>query len=148
SSKNGPSEHSPARNNGFVKSYQDALIHDHISHPTPDQLAVVMESFLASRLPTINALADAFCLCDHWFSDLPRPTQPNRRFIHMGTSAGFVHNVWNNLFDHRTIYNSLEDAGKTWATYDFDANEVKNLTQATRDPSRFKRFPQFADDIQ
>jgi phospholipase C len=130
-----------------VKSYRDALRHDHIAAPTPDQLAVVMESFLAARLPAINALADAFCLCDHWFSEVPGPTQPNRLYIHMGTSAGFVHNVWNNLFDNRTIYNSLEDAGKSWATYDFDANEVKNLTKASRDPSRFKRFDQFSADV-
>jgi phospholipase C len=146
-SKDGPGAHSPARNQGFVKSYNDALRHDHINHPTPDQLAVVMECFLPGRLPAINALADAFCLCDHWFSEVPGPTQPNRLFIHMGTSAGYVHNVWNNLFNNRTIYNSLEDVGKTWATYDFDANEVKNLTQATRDPARFKRFDQFAADV-
>jgi phospholipase C len=146
--KNGPSAGSPARNTGFVKSYHDALIHDRVSHPTPDQIAVVMESFLPARLPAINALADAFCLCDHWHSEVPGPTQPNRLFIHMGTSAGYVHNVWNNLFDKPTIYNNLEQAGKTWATYDFDANEVKNLTRAAHDPSRFKRFDQFAPDVQ
>src|SRR5262249_41361621 len=95
---------------------------------------------------TINALADAFCLCDTWHSEVPGPTQPNRLYIHMGTSAGFAHNDWNHFFDKPTIYNRVRDAGKTWGTYDFDVNEVKFLTQVNDDPTRFKRFKDFAAD--
>jgi phospholipase C len=147
-SKAGPSAQFPARNNGFARNYRDSLLHDHVGHPTHEQIAVVMQPFAPARLPAINALADAFCLCDAWYSEVPGPTQPNRLYLHMGTSAGYVHNVWQRLFDNRTIYNSLEEAGKTWATYDFDLNEVKQLSQANGDVSRFKRFSSFAADAE
>jgi phospholipase C len=145
--KNGPGADSPARNNGFVKNYRSELILDHVGSPTADEISGVMEAFQPNRLPAINALADAFCLCDHWFSEVPGPTQPNRLFMHSATSAGYVHNDWKHIFDQRTIYNSLEDAGKTWATYDFDLNEVKNFSQVNEKKSHFKRFdPSFAAD--
>jgi phospholipase C len=145
--KNGPSAAFPARNNGFVKNYVLELHNDKVGSPTDDEIAAVMEAFQPNRLPAINALADAFCVCDHWFSEVPGPTQPNRLFMHSATSAGYVHNDWKHIFNQRTIYNNLEDAGKTWATYDFDLNEVRNFSQVNKRTANFKRFdPTFAAD--
>src|SRR5262249_4240367 len=43
--KDGPGAASPARNNGFAKNYRAELARDGIPHATPEQVAVVMQSF-------------------------------------------------------------------------------------------------------
>jgi len=138
--KTGPSKQFPAKNNGFVKNYREELIHDRVGSPTSDEIGSVMKAFFPGRLPSINALADEFCVCDHWFSEVPGPTQPNRLFMHSATSAGYIYNDWKHEFEQRTIYNSLEDAGKTWAVYDFDLNEVMNFSQVNQKKANFRRF--------
>jgi phospholipase C len=147
--KLGPGKSSPPLNNGFAASYRTELIFaDKVKNATPADIRVGMESFAPSMLPSINALADAFCLCDHWYSEVPGPTQPNRLYIHAASSFGYVHNVWGNHFDARTIYNSLQDAGVTWATYDFDQNEILEFTQAASEKASFKLFEDdFAADV-
>src|SRR5580692_1584009 len=143
-----PTSTGAGKNNGFVKSYREALNEDHVSNPTSDQIRVVMESFAPGTLPAFEALADAFCLCDRWFCEVPGPTMPNRMFIHMGSSGGYVHNVWNHKFDEKTIYELLDQNGKTWATYDFDQNEVRQFPALASKKSSFKRFEDdFTKDI-
>lgn len=135
-------------NSGFVKSYREALNEDHISNPTSDQIRLVMESFAPGTLPAFDALADKFCLCDRWFCEVPGPTMPNRMFIHMGSSGGYVHNVWSHKFSDKTIYDLLEQNNKTWATYDFDQNEVRQFPSLGRKTSSFKRYEDdFAKDV-
>jgi phospholipase C len=145
----GPSASAPAKNNGFVSSYQTELVFsDKVKNATPADIRVVMESFPPVMLPSINALADAFCVCDQWYSEVPGPTQPNRLYMHAATSFGYVHNVWSQVFDGRTIYNNLQDAGCTWATYDFDQNEVLNFKQVSSETANFKLFEKdFAADV-
>ena len=58
--------------------------------------------------------------------------------MHAATSFGYVHNVWTQTFAGRTIYNSLQDAGCTWATYDFDQNEVLEFKQVSTETANFK----------
>jgi phospholipase C len=148
--KTGPDADHPARNNGFVRNYIDELQHDGVSHPPDATIGIAMQSFTAAQLPAINALADAFCLCDNWYSEVPGPTEPNRLYLHMGTSAGFGRNPWEkHLFDNKTIYNQLHDAGKTWATYEFDLNEVRFLKKVEMFAESFKNFEQsFTSDAQ
>jgi phospholipase C len=147
--KNGPTATNPGRNIGFVSNYRTELVlADKVKNATPADIRVVMESFAPSMLPSINALADAFCVCDQWYSEVPGPTQPNRLYIHAASSFGYVHNVWSNTFDERTIYNNLQDAGYTWATYDFDQNEVLNFSQVSSEKANFKLFEtDFAADV-
>ena len=147
--KAGPSASAPATNIGFVSNYQSELVFgDKVTNATPADIRVVMESFAPTMLPSINALAGAFCVCDNWYSEVPGPTQPNRLYMHAATSFGYVHNVWSQMFAGRTIYNSLQDAGCTWATYDFDQNEVLNFTQVSSETANFKLFAKdFAADV-
>ena len=42
-----------------------------------------MNCFHAEDLPVINGLANAYAVCDYWFSSVPTQTFPNRSFIHM-----------------------------------------------------------------
>jgi phospholipase C len=136
------------KNNGFVESYRESLNEDHVANPTADQLRLVMESFAPGTLPALEALADAFCLCDRWFCEVPGPTMPNRMFIHMGSSGGYVHNVWTHKFTDKTIYELLQQNRKTWATYDFDQNEVMQFPALKSQTASFKRFEDdFAKDV-
>ncbi len=147
--KNGPSARYPAKSNGWVMSYQSELrFADRVRNATAADIRVVMEAFTPSRLPSIEALADHFVLCDNWYSEVPGPTQPNRLYMHAATSAGYVHNVWSREFDFRTIYNNLQDAGRTWATYSFDLNEAAHFTQLRGESARMKNFADsFAADV-
>jgi len=148
-SPEGPSAHLPATNNGFVRSYVDQLHADYIPNPAPNVIQVVMQSFSPDKLPSINALAGAFCLCDNWFAEVPGPTQPNRFYMHAATSAGFAFNNWKRVLNVRTIYNNLSDAGLSWAVYSFDTNEVLEFSQVNRQTANFKQFDDsFKNDVQ
>lgn len=131
-----------------MKSYRESLNEDHVSNPTSDVIRVVMEAFAPGTLPALESLADAFCLCDHWFCEVPGPTMPNRMFIHMGSSGGYVHNVWSQKFTEKTIYDLLEVGGKSWATYDFDQNEVRQFPALCDKTACFRQFESdFARDV-
>jgi phospholipase C len=145
----GPGPGLAAANSGFVRNYKDELRADHIPNPSADVVDVVMQAFSPDKLPSINALADAFCVCDNWFAEVPGPTQPNRLYMHAGTSAGFALNNWKRILDVRTIYNSLADKGLSWATYSFDANEVLEFSQVNSQTANFKLFEgAFKTDVQ
>jgi phospholipase C len=147
--KAGPSLGVAATNNGFVRNYKDELRSDHIRNPDPDVIRVVMQSLSLAKLPSINALADAFCLCDNWFAEVPGPTQPNRLYMHAATSTGFALNNWKRVLNVRTIYNSLAEAGFGWATYSFDTNEVLEFSQVNSETANFKLFEEaFKVDVQ
>jgi phospholipase C len=68
--------------------------------------------------------------------------------MHAASSFGYAHNVWSTTFAQRTIYNNLQDAGKTWATYDFDQNEVLEFKMVSGETANFKLFENdFAADV-
>jgi phospholipase C len=144
-SKSGPSSSADVTLSGFVADYRSALQHARtkaVSNPTVEQLGEVMASFAPGTLPSINALAQNFCLCTHWHSEVPGPTQPNRLFMHAATSLGLVHNVWSRRFHCRTIYQNLQDHGKSWATYEVGRspkfNEVREFSNINGQHDRFR----------
>lgn len=135
----GPSPAHPIENNGFVVSYKSHLLHG--THSVDQKvLAEVMTSFGPKQLPAINALARNFCLCDHWFCEVPGPTMPNRMYIHAATSEGYVHNDFGREFKSKTIYELFADAGFDWCTYFHDFNEVLQFSALTKSPDHFRRF--------
>ena len=137
--KSGPTPANPARNNGFVRSYRDHLLQG--SHNVDaGHIAEVMECFAPEQLPTINQLANEFCLCDHWFCEVPGPTMPNRMFIHAATSEGYVHNAFDRIFKSKTVYDLFQDKGLTWATYFHDFNEVLQFKHLGNSANHFRRF--------
>lgn len=143
----GPNSQSDETMSGFVESYIGELKYDKVSDPDAAEIRVVMQSYAPESVPTIRALAENFHLCDNWYADVPGPTMPNRLYVHAATSDGYAHNDWQHIFDIRTIYNSVQDAGHSWAVYYFDSNEVANFSQV--DKSCFKKFEEsFASDAQ
>jgi phospholipase C len=145
--KAGPSASSPVKNNGFVRSYRDALLT--ASHnPSVDQIAEVMRSFAPDQLPAINQLAAEFCLCDHWFCEVPGPTMPNRMYIHAATSEGYVHNAFKRDFTSKTVYELVAEKGLTWCTYFHDLSEVLQFKSLGHSASHFRRFDErWASDV-
>ncbi|WP_341317480.1 alkaline phosphatase family protein [Paraburkholderia sp. IMGN_8] len=73
-------------------------------------------------------MAKEFVLCDHWFSDVPGPTVPNRAFVHAATSQGYTDNAgWKPELNCDTIYDRLKSSGKSWRVYYHDHNDVTEL---------------------
>jgi len=145
--------HNPASGaatmSGFAQSYVQALQQDTSGNFNDADVEVVMQSFDNGALPAITALADNFVLCDKWHCEVPGPTHPNRLYMHAGTSAGFVHNVFKRPFDLLTIYELLQRNGQTWATYFFDINDLQNFTRIADHVENFRKFsPRFAQDVE
>jgi phospholipase C len=135
----GPSNSNPVKNNGFVRAYKDDLLRR--THQVDrNNIAEVMASFSPSQLPAINQLATEFCLCDHWFCEVPGPTMPNRMYIHAATSEGYVHNAFQRDFTSKTIYELVTAKGLTWCTYFHDLNEVLQFKNLGQSPDNFRRF--------
>jgi len=137
-----------ANSSGFVVDYHGTFVMDVHREPSAEELGLVMQSFKPGSLPAMEALADEFVLCDNWFCEVPGPTHPNRLYVHAGTSAGFAHNVFDRRFDLLTIYELLAGNGQTWATYQFDLNEVRNFDRLANSQDSFRRFDKdFKKDI-
>ena len=53
----------------------------------------VMNGFRPEMVAVYNDLVREFAVCDRWFAAVPASTQPNRLFIHSGTSHGATGNA-------------------------------------------------------
>jgi phospholipase C len=130
----------PAVNDrGFVANYRTALGTDGFTASAAN-LSAVMQTFQAGQLPGLTALAQKFVLCDHWYCEVPGPTMPNRLYIHAATSAGWARNDWSVPLDSVTIYEQLQNSGRTWAVYYSDQNEVAQYTRINGQRANFKLF--------
>jgi phospholipase C len=154
-SKQGPVK----SNGGFVLDY--ARNYPNIATP-----GEVMKYHQYGALPAMQALAEAFTVCDQWHASVPGPTWPNRLFAMSGTSLGRV-KMPNGImslnlhwYDQPTIFDRLNERGKEWKVYFGDTPlsfllvhqwEPKNVLRhrhmteffedAAGDP---KKFPSFA----
>lgn len=137
--QSGPSSAIPVKNNGFARSYKDDLLR-RTHQVNRDQIEEVMQSFAPDQLPSINQLAREFCLCDHWFCEIPGPTMPNRMYIHAATSEGYVHNAFKRDFTSKTIYELVQEKGLTWCTYFHDLSEVLQFKNLGQSADHFRRF--------
>ncbi|MDB5405273.1 MAG: Phospholipase, partial [Rhodospirillales bacterium] len=115
---NGLAQLAGGTNRGFVTDFAR-------THPTSTsaERREIMGYYPRGFLPALHTLAEHFVVCDHWFSSLPGPTWINRLFAHAGTSLGhvsepgslFSHRL--HLYDERTLYDELHDAGVPWRIY-------------------------------
>ena len=137
------------------------FVQDYATVPGNTNPNSIMECFLPEQLPVISALAKSYAICDRWFASVPCQTWPNRAFVHAGTSCGRVNNCDGNeddcipdplYYDTRTIFNFLEDIGKSWKVY--NDSVLMSLTRAQfitqlGDPlleGHFQGFGQFKQD--
>jgi phospholipase C len=120
---------------GFVKDY---IINfgNETDGAVPDEMHYrqAMGGFTPEMLPVISTLAREFGVYDHWHAAVPSQTFCNRSFFHAGTSHGYVtnqggggYNKWLDAVGGSTIFNRLQDAGKTWRVY-YDSEQLVSLT--------------------
>ena len=96
-------------NQGFVRAYQ-------IEDGGPP--ANVMAYQTREQQPVSYALADAYTLCQRWFSSVLTSTWPNRLYFHAASSQGVPSNdLPPGGYTLRTIWDQLTDAGIDWAYY-------------------------------
>jgi phospholipase C len=106
---------------GFVTDYISTLTAELGRQPTYEEYSQVMTGFTPEQIPVLSGLARGFGVFDHWFCEVPSQTFTNRSFWTAATASGFVVNepVPNWLADNtaETIFNRLEEHGKTWKVY-------------------------------
>ncbi|KAG6411404.1 hypothetical protein SASPL_129486 [Salvia splendens] len=86
----------------------------------PDMPPSVMNGFQPDKVAVYKTLASEFALFDRWFASVPASTQPNRLYVHSGTSHGAVSNYTVKLamgFPQRTIFDDVADAGLSFGIY-------------------------------
>jgi phospholipase C len=115
----------------------------------------VMKYFDRGELPALHELAEAYCVCDRWFSSVPGPTWTNRFFVHSGTSKGFVDMPnppidWNlHNYDQTTIFDRLNEKHVSWRVYFGDIPHSLLLTHQRRreNLNRYRRLSKFRNDV-
>ena len=118
----------------------------------------IMRCFSRDTLPVLTQLAEEFAVCDHWFSSMAGPTEPNRMFVHAATSGDFddspsaSETAGNELFDglefdDGTIYDRLRKAGIPFAIYSGDGFPNVALLDSISLYTDVRDFDDFADDL-
>jgi phospholipase C len=106
---------------GFVTDYISTLTAELGRQPTYEEYSQVMTGFTPEQIPVLSALARGFGVFDHWFCEVPSQTFTNRSFWTAATSSGLVVNEpvsnWLAHNNAETIFNRLEEHGKTWKVY-------------------------------
>jgi len=135
-------------NNGFVADF----VRNH-PNSTAEERAEIMGYYPRGFLPALHTLAEQFVVCDHWFASLPGPTWMNRLFAHSGTSLGHVSEPGSlfssklHLYNERTLYDELSDAGVPWRIYYGDVPQSLVLTHQFEHLGNYRRFGKWAGDI-
>ncbi|PPH54768.1 alkaline phosphatase family protein [Rathayibacter sp. AY1E2] len=134
---NAPADASAPTMSGFLEDYvQHLRVMKKGQEPTAEEARTIMGGFSPEMLPVFSTLAREFAVFDQWFCAVPSQTFCNRSFLHASTSHGFVTNKqgggyekWlaDDLADAPTVFNRLEEAGRTWRVY-FDALQVVSYT--------------------
>jgi phospholipase C len=106
---------------GFVTDYISTFTAEIGRQPTYDEYAQIMTGYTPEQLPVLNGIAREFGVFDHWFSEVPSQTFMNRSFWTSATSSGLAVNFpvrkWFTKNDAETIFERLEQHGKTWKIY-------------------------------
>ena len=99
-----------------------------------------MRCFAQGTLPVLTALAKEFVLCDHWFSSMAGPTEPNRMFAHAATSGGWDDSPSNS--DYEKIF-GLKVAGDASAGISFENGTIFDALRRAKVPFRIYAGDQF-----
>ena len=135
---NAPASGTRAAMQGFVQDYCDTFYASNGRNPTFEEYRVIMDAFTPEQLPVISTLAKSFAVYDAWFCAVPSQTYCNRSFFHASSSSGLLmnspHSNWLTGNAAPTIFNRLEDAGRTWRVY-YDATQLAPLTALIHAPA-------------
>ncbi len=140
-------------NSGFVIDFQK-----NVKGNTARDRELVMSFYLSGRLQALHGLARNFTVCDKWHSSLPGPTWPNRFFALSGTSSGRVlmPEGWLHLRpeetfaqDQFTVFDRLNEAGKSWCIYyyDFPSSLLLNRQRRPENLKGYQSINHFFRDV-
>ena len=147
--KNAPVPVVASQSQGFVKNFADTLPWDKAQK---DQSVVpgttannIMGMYTPDLLPVLSGLATGYAVCDHWYSSAPTETFPNRAFLAMATSQGFVKDRSRSLFTAPSIFTLLSKNGRTWAIYGYDQQPKERGSVADIASAPASNFGLFSD---
>jgi phospholipase C len=123
---------------------------------SPVERQEVMNYWPLNSLPALHALATNFTVCDRWFSSVPASTWTNRFFVHSGTSLGRVlmpSGVFDanwHLYNQTTLYDRLNDAGRSWKIYFGDVPQSLVMVHQwePKNAIRYRAMSEFFADCQ
>jgi phospholipase C len=133
-----PGTQAPAMN-GFVDNY----VRQTDAPPQSYQPNAVMHCYDPRQIPVLSTLAMEFAVIDRWFASAPCQTWPNRFFLHTGTAAGYQNNSPTHFpYLMNTLFNRMEEAGKSWKIYFHDFPQTLTLTHLWKHVDHFRYFEQ------
>jgi phospholipase C len=109
--------------------HNDGFVRAPVSYGSSQAVGgVAMGYWTGEDLPFTYALAETFPIGDRWFCSLLGQTDPNRRYLIAGTSAGMTDDIGTSpgnvipdaglpLPANGTIFNTLDRHGISWANY-------------------------------
>jgi phospholipase C len=98
----------------------------------------------SGQVPVLSQLARDFAVCTRWFCSVPGETWPNRNFLHAATSDGET-DIDLRFYDNPTIFELLEQHGKTWHIYYDDTPQVWAFHELWDTPERHANWYPFPD---
>lgn len=110
---------------GFVEDYISFFTWEMGRQPTYDEYKQIMQCYTPEQVPVLNGIARQFGVFDHWFSEVPSQTFPNRSFWTAATSTplptgGTINDPSSHYINDNTaetIFNRLEAHGRSWKVY-------------------------------
>jgi phospholipase C len=151
-----PAGAGPPTMDGFVTDYISTYRALRGEDPPYDQYRQIMQGHTPEQVPVLSGIARGFAVFDHWFSEVPSQTFPNRSFWTSATSSGLVVNApatsWYFHNDAETIFDRLDAHGRTWKVYVLEPCPL-SITGAIHTPrlkkwfhERFVPFAEFERD--
>lgn len=113
----------------------------------------VMKCHTPKTVPVISSLAREFGLFNYWFSAAPASTEPNRMYLHSATSYGAGlepgYAQMYSGYPQKTIFESLEDAGKSWKVYYAQTSTILWFQEMRKSRywNNFWAYSRFFDDV-
>ncbi|KAH8693564.1 phosphoesterase superfamily protein [Talaromyces proteolyticus] len=110
---------------GALTPSQNGFVHEQIrlyaSDANRSELATqVMNYYTEEQVPVLTALVQNFLTFNHWHSDVPGPTNPNRAALVSGTTYGHGSNddsFTEHAFPQVSIWQALTETNHTWLNY-------------------------------
>ena len=148
SQQDAPAPITPALNNGFITNFAYTLGWESkepgqvIAGTQPSQ---IMGMYTPATLPVLSKLAAGYAVCDHWYASAPTETFPNRAFVAMATSQGFVQDKSNSIYTAPSIFTALTKKSATWSVYGYDAPPLTRGSVSDIKDAPESQFGEFAD---
>ncbi|KAL4806184.1 phosphoesterase [Aspergillus unguis] len=141
-----------ATNKGFA--HEQMRLYEDEANKT-DLVKQVMHYYTEEQVPVLTTLVKNYLTFNHWHSDIPGNTNPNRAALVSGTSHGHGLNdegFSNHELPNRSIFQQLTETGHSWINYvDPDGGTGPdagyfNWTYATSNDDKIVPLAQFYDD--